>query len=119
MLAIDVLKDIETASKVWRAPADPFELLTDPYDVGLGVARQVEGDDRLAGDGAMSVVSARIPASPSASANRPWPPLTSSSPLTPALRQKLASSIGSRPMSKLVCVRGGRGRRRRIRRRNQ
>ena len=50
MLAIDVLEDIETASKVWRAPADPFELPTDPYDVGLGVARQVEGDDRLARD---------------------------------------------------------------------
>src|SRR6188474_571066 len=45
MLAIDVFKDIEATGKVRQTIANPLHLLTDACDVGLGVTRQIKGDD--------------------------------------------------------------------------
>ena len=49
MLAIDVFKDIEATGKMRHAIANPLHLLTDACDVGLGVTRQIKGDDGLSG----------------------------------------------------------------------
>ena len=49
MFAVDVFKDIQAGRDVRGASESALGFLPNPREVGLGVTRQIKGDDRPAG----------------------------------------------------------------------